>query len=359
MKDFVKSTKFKVSLLCLGMVIIGVGIGMFINNEKTIPTLEDGSEVIAEIDGKQFTADDLFDQLKNQGGETVLTNMVDEYIASIELEDTSEADDYADSYLTSLKSQYETYGEDFATALASAGYDNENDFKKLVAKDKLKQLVAEKFIKQNKNNKYFSQKDIKKYYDESITGSMNARYILIKPDVTDGMTDDEKNAAEDKALATANEVIEKLKDGEDFADLAKEYSDDTTTASEGGLYNGFTKSDVVEEFWNSVENLKDGKYTTSPVKSSYGYFVISRISQEDKPSLEDSNDEIMTALLSKLETSDTDTTSKAWIEIRKNYNLNIIDSNIKKTYDETIKTLNSKKATANANNTTTNTNTAK
>lgn len=342
MKDFVKSTNFKVSLLCLGMVIIGVGIGMLINNEKTIPTLEDGSEVIAEVDGKQFTADDLFSQLKDQGGESVLTNMIDEYIASVELEDTKEADDYAASYLANLKSQYESYGEDFATALTNAGYKNEDEFKKIVAKDRLKQLVAEKFIKENKDNKYFSQKEIKKYYDENITGEMTARYILIKPDTTDTMTDAEKTEAEEKALETANEVIEKLKDGDDFADLAKEYSDDTTTASEGGLFSGFTKSDVVEEFWNAVDNLKDGKYTTSPVKSSYGYFIISRISQEDKPSLEDSKDKIMTALLSELETSDTNITSKAWVQIRKNYNLNIVDSNIKKAYDTTVKSLNKK-----------------
>ena len=335
MKDFVKSTNFKISLLCLGMVVIGVGIGMVINNSKIIPALADGTEVIAEIDGKQFTADDLYSKLKEQGGETVLTNLIDEYILGKEITDTTEADKYAASYIENLKSQYKSYGEDFAKALANAGYDTEDEFKKLVALDYSKKSVAENYLKEN----HFSDKEIEEYYNKNIEGAMNVRYVLITPkevaaDAKDADTLKKENEAD--ALATANEVIQKLKDGEDFADLAKEYSDDSTTASEGGLLSGFNKSDVVEEFWNAATDLEDGKYTNSPVKSSYGYFVILRVSQDEKPSLEDSKDDVLSALVADLETKDSDITTKAWADIRKSYNLNIVDSDIKKAYETTI-----------------------
>ncbi len=337
MKDFVKSTNFKISLLCLGMVVIGVGIGMIINNSKIIPALADGTEVIAEIDGKQFTADDLYSELKDQGGESVLTNLIDEYILSKEITDSTEADEYAASYIENLRSQYETYGEDFDAALTDAGYASEEDFATLVALDYSKKLVAESYLKEN----YFTDKEIEDYYDENIEGAMNVRYILITPEEVDEDDENYDTLTEENeaaALATANEVIQKLQDGEDFADLAEEYSDDSTTASEGGLYSGFTKDDVVEEFWTASTGLEDGKYTTSPVESSYGYFVILRVSQDDKPSLEDSKDEVLTALVTDLETADSDITTKAWVDIRKSYNLNIVDSDIKKSYEATIAT---------------------
>ncbi len=335
MKDFVKSTNFKISLLCLGMVVIGVGIGMVINNSKIIPALADGTEVIAEIDGKQFTADDLYSELKGQGGETVLTNLIDEYILSKEITDSKESDDYAASYIENLKSQYKSYGEDFTAALTNAGYETEDEFKKLVALDYSKKLVAENYLKDN----HFSDKEIEEYYNKNIEGAMNVRYVLITPDEVDKDADNADELTKENeaaALATANEVIQKLQDGEDFADLAKEYSDDSSTASEGGLYSGFTKDDVVEEFWNASTGLEDGKYTTEPVKSSYGYFVILRVSQDDKPSLEDSKDEVLTALVKELETNDSDITTKTWADIRKSYNLNIVDSDIKKAYEATI-----------------------
>jgi foldase protein PrsA len=341
MKDFVKSTNLKVSLLCLGMVVIGVGIGMLINNARIIPALADGSEVIAQIDGKKFTADDLYNKLKGQGGESVLTNMIDEYIVGKEIKDMKESNQYADSYIKNLKSQYQSYGENFQDALTKAGYATEADFAKLVAQDHAKKTVAEKYIKAH----YFKDDEIKDYYDKNIEGPMNVRYVLVTPDEVDKNDkehDKKTQENEAKALATANEVIKKLEEGKDFADLAKKYSDDSTTASQGGLYSGFSKKDVVEEFWNAAKDLKDGKYTTSPVKSSYGYFVILRINQDEKPSLKDSKDEVVSGLLADLEAKDSDITTKAWVEVRKSYNLNIVDNDIKKAYETTVKSYDKK-----------------
>ena len=166
---------------------------------------------------------------------------------------------------------------------------------------------------------------------------MNVHYILIQPETTDDMTDEEKKEAENAALEEAKSVIKKLKDGEDFEELAKEHSDDKTTAPDGGLYEGFEKDEVVEEFWNAAVNLKDGKYTTEPVKSVYGYFVILRDSQDEKPALEDLEDDIIDTLVNDKLAKDENLTVKAWVEVRKNYGLDIIDSDILDDYNKTIK----------------------
>lgn len=330
MKNKINQTRITVSLLCVGMIIVGIGIGLLIDRPKTIPSLENGEEVIVQLDGKDFTTNDLYLELKEQGGSSVLLSLIDKYIASKEIKDTDDANDYAKSYLTNLKTQYETYGYDFEAALKEAGYNSEDDFIKDVADDYLLTLAAQKYVKEN----MISENEINDYYKSDIVGSMHVRYILIAPEVTDGMSDEEKEEKEAAALAEANEIISKLKDGEDFATLASKHSDDATTASQGGLYNGFVKSDVVEEFWNASVSLEDNKYTTTPVESSYGYFVIQRIKQDEKPAIEDVKEEILTAVLEKKQTEDTDILSKAWIKMRKDYNMSIIDSELDESYNE-------------------------
>ena len=330
-----KEDKMSTILICVGMVVVGFGIGFITKQPRVVPKLESGKEVLVKVDGKDFTAEDLYEELKKQGGSTVMLNLVDEYIANTEIKDTKEALDYAESYVANLKAQYEMYNYNFEEALASAGYDTEKDLINAVAKDHLLTLVAEKYIKNNE----FSDNEIKDYYNSNIYGSMHVRYILIKPEHTDDMTAEQINEAEENAKKEAEEVIKKLDKGKKFEDLAKEHSDDASTASQGGLFDGFTKDEVVEEFWNASMNLKDGEYTTSPVKSSYGYFVIYRIKQDEKPKLEDVKDEILDAILKSKETEDSNIVSKTWVKIRKSYNLDIVDTDINSKYEETIKDL--------------------
>ena len=331
-----KNTKNESQLIpivtSVGLAIIGFGLGFLVNSPKTIPVLKNGEEVVAKIDGKNFTANDLYNKYKELDSANSLLKLVDSYIASVEVENTDEAQAYAESYLANIKAQYETYGYDFNEALTKAGYKSEKDFVSDVADDYLLTLTAEKYIKENE----ITEEEINNYYNTDITGEMHVRYILITPEVNDDMSDEEKAEAEATALAEANEVISKLKDGEDFAELASEHSDDASTSSQGGLFDGFVKSDVVEEFWNASVALEDGKYTTTPVESSYGYFVILRISQDEKPKVEDVKDEILESLLIKKSSEDENYIINAWIKIRKNYNLEIIDTEIEDKYESLI-----------------------
>ncbi|MEG1309692.1 MAG: peptidylprolyl isomerase, partial [Bacilli bacterium] len=306
-----------------------------INTTKQVPTTKNGDEVVAKVDGKKFTANDLYQELKKQNGQGVLVSQIDNFITEKETddEDKKEANDYADGYIENLKAQYESYKESFPDALAKAGFNSEEAFKKEVSKQHLTSIVAEGYVKENN----FKDNDIKKYYNDSIEGSMVVRYILIQPKTKEGMTPDETSAAEKEALKEANEVLAKLKKDGDFAELAKKHSDDATTASEGGLYSGFTKNEVVEEFWKAATALKDGKYTTEPVQSSYGYFIIKRVKQNEKPSLKDSKEDILDALLKKATAEDTNVLAKAWVNIRKKYNLNIVDTDIKNNYENVVK----------------------
>ena len=317
--------KLLLPLLCIGLAITGCG-------NKTIPTLENGEEVVAKVDGKDITANDLYSKLKEQGGTNVLVSLIDEFIANKEIKDDEEAKKYADAQITTLKAQYEAYNQDFDEVLTSYGYNNIDELKEEIALDYKKNKVAEDYIKST-----ITDKEINNYYKNDVFGAMNVRYILIKPETNDDMTTDEKTEAENNALKEAKEIIKKLNDGESFEELAKEHSDDASTASDGGLFEGFEKDEVVSEFWNASVALKDNEYTKEPVKSSYGYFVISRINQDKKPTLEKVRDDILTTLMNKKLAEDENLTVKAWIEIRKNYNLDIVDSDIASEYKKTTK----------------------
>ncbi len=301
-----------------------------------IPKLENGEEVIAELDGKSFSANELYDDLKNAYGTSFLVNMIDNYIADKEIETDDSAKEYANEELEGLKQQYELYQMDFETAMKDAGYQSEDELLDEIILQYKKDKVVENYAKEQ-----ISDDEVQEYYDENIFGEMTAKHILIKPETTSDMSEEEIAEKEEEALNKAKDLIDQLNDGADFDELAKENSDDTGTANEGGLLKDFTKvgeNSVVPEFWEAAYNLQDDEYTSEPVKSSYGYHIILKVSQNERPSLDDTKDDILDSLVNEKLQSDQNLSAKYWVEIRKKYKLNIIDSDLKKVYDDTVAT---------------------
>jgi foldase protein PrsA len=87
-------------------------------------------------------------------------------------------------------------------------------------------------------------------------------------------------SSEDKALRTkeealqrAKDVQQKLKNGEDFAKLAKEFSDDPGSKDTGGLYADADVSAWVPEFKKAAIEQTIGAIG-DPVATDFGYHVI-------------------------------------------------------------------------------------
>jgi len=135
--------------------------------------------------------------------------------------------------------------------------------------------------------------------------------------------------------------LDKVKDDKKleskFAELAKENSDDTATYSDGGTLKDITKKDVVEEFWKAASKLKNGKYTDKPVKTTYGYHVILRVSSTDVEKYDDIKDDVKIAYAENMLNNDTTVQTIKWDELRKKYKLSIKDDTIKEEYEDTIK----------------------
>jgi len=78
-----------------------------------------------------------------------------------------------------------------------------------------------------------------------------------------------------KSKEEADKIIAELNKGADFAKLAKEKSTGPS-GSQGGDLGWFTADKMVKPFSDAVMALEDGKYTTEPVKTQFGWHVILR-----------------------------------------------------------------------------------
>jgi hypothetical protein len=118
---------------------------------------------------------------------------------------------------------------------------------------------------------------------------VNARHILISfsPDVPQGQTappptDEEKAAAK----AKADEVMAALQNGEPFADVAKEFSNDTGSGAQGGELGWSSPDGYVEAFKDTVLNATLGEIV-GPVETEYGYHIIQVLGREVRPLTDD------------------------------------------------------------------------
>ena len=295
------------------------------------PKLSNGEEVIASVDGKDFTANELYDAMKDQYGTTVLIRLVDSYIANQEIESDDDAKVYAESLISQYKLSYKQAGRDFDQDLRSAGYDSEDEFKKELISEYKMNEVTKKYVKET-----VTDKEVEKYYKENISEELNVKHILITADFAEDATDAEKAEAETVAYNKAVDLINMLDQGADFEQLAKDNSKDPGSASNGGVVNNVTKEGYVPEFYNAAYELEEGEYTSTPVKSKYGYHIIMLVKKNEKEPLENLKDTIKDSIVEEKLQSDQNLQTTTWDKIRSKYNISINDTNIKNAYKSSI-----------------------
>ncbi len=100
-------------------------------------------------------------------------------------------------------------------------------------------------------------------------------------------------------LATAEDILQQLKDGGDFGDLARELSIDTGSGANGGDLGWFGRGMMIPEFEDAAFGGKIGEIV-GPVETQYGFHIIQVLGHEDRPADANALDNLVFTALTEL-----------------------------------------------------------
>lgn len=285
-----------------------------------IAKLEDGTEPVAEIDGMILTADELYENMKEIYSISALLDKIDNKILEEKYPETEEMNDELQSEAENYYNVYEQYqGISKEEFLSNNGFSSEKAFIEYLRLQYRRSKYAEDYVKS-----LVTESEINKFYEDEVYGDINTKHILVKVDSS--ATDEEQKEAED----LAKEIISKLDEGKTFDEVKEEYKDQITYEELGyKSYNANLESAYMEE----MQKLEDNSYSKTPVKTSYGYHVVYRIDQKEKPALDDIKDEVIESIASKKSSEDTNLSYIALDKMRKDAGLKFSDTVLEKKYE--------------------------
>lgn len=213
----------------------------------------DDKTAVATVNGTDITKAQLYDKLVEAGGESTLQNLITTTLVDQEAKkaNITVTDDDINAEIEDLKTQFG--GEDaLNSALAQSSMTLDDLKKQMPLQVEIRKILEPKAE--------VTDEEISAYYEEN-KATLN---------------DVEQVRASHILVATKEEadtIVQQLKDGADFAALAKEKSTDTASKESGGDLDFFTREDMVAEFTDAAFKLKVGE-TSGAVKSDFGYHII-------------------------------------------------------------------------------------
>ncbi len=248
MSAFMKNNKLSI---IFGVIVLGLLLMFATAFTKT--------ETAASVNGEKITKEELDTKLTEMYGPDILDSLITNKVIEMEAakKKVKVTGNEIDEELAKLQ---ESYGgeEAFAAAL------EQNQ----VSMDKIREdievyLLAEKMIGASID---VSEEEMKTYFEENKDSfdqkeQVKASHILVEDE------------------ATAKKVKEELDNGKDFAELAKEYSTDTSNADKGGDLGYFGKGEMAEEFENAAFALEISAIS-EPVKTEFGYHIIKLVDKK-------------------------------------------------------------------------------
>ncbi len=304
------------------------------------PKIKNGEEIIAQINGKKYTADELYEELKGQYGYNTVINWIDKEIADSEVETTEEAEQYAEEGLEFYSQYASMYGMsliEFVTSqVGMTGVANEEDVKNAIINQyKMNQAI------ENVVASKVSKKEVQDYYDENYKTVYTYHEILI--------TDDDD--ADDKIDSIKKEL--KGKKGDELVEAFKEQAKKNsvaTDAADGGLVSKATKNNVPDKVWSELKDMDDNEYTTTPIETDSGIYFILRISKAKGQDLEKVDDEIRHLIANDKLNADEFLRYDILTELRNKYKIVFIDNDMKTSYNNFLNDIdNAKKEASNSN----------
>lgn len=215
---------------------------------------------------------------------------------------------------------------------------NANQMKQLYYDDAMISAYIDKKVQD------LSDEDVLNYIKSNSTNSENldlnsyeTNHVLFKTTSDSGTALSDEEKANKKAQAEA--VLQRVKNGEDIATIAKDLSEDTGTKDNGGSYTVYMDGQTDDKYASAVKSMQVGDVVL--VESSYGYHVIklASITENGRAKSEYDRENLVNENINKISTD-------------RNFKVN--EDNLKKA----VKQINGKSSTDSDNTTTNDTTTS-
>lgn len=191
-----------------------------------------------------------------------------------------------DSIQNELKAIYTMFGgkPNFEEQLAKRG-ETLDDVKKQIEENLILQKYFDTVVYKDVN---VTEEELRDAYEKGSTATV--QHILL---LTQGKSEEEKAAIYKKM----EEILKRAKAGEDFGELAKEFSEDPGSKNRGGLYEDFPRGQMVKEFEEAAFNLPVGSISDI-IETEYGYHIMKILNRKkDERPYEKAKEDIRNALL--------------------------------------------------------------
>jgi parvulin-like peptidyl-prolyl isomerase len=317
-------SKFLVNRVWFVSLLLGAALLVALGCEPAEPeaNVESGAKKVATFEGGEVTQGE-FEEFAQQSGfgevpkdspqyeqavQQIMPQLVGIEIAKTYAQEKgiTVSDAEVDRELTKIKKQVgqqaRASGQDLSNQEAYEQALKQNDITEdQLRKDIRENLPIQEVQKRVAGDAQPSEEEVQKFYDENKAAQFTnpaqrcMRHILFNKD--------QKEKAE--------EVKEQLQNGGDFAELAKENSQDPGSAEQGGDLGCLGKGETVPEFEKAAFSAEQGEIV-GPVETEFGYHLIevTEVRSEETRTLE----EVEPQIRDQLAATQRDEEFQAWIE---------------------------------------------
>jgi len=260
------------------------GLGLVLGAGSAAATVV--NKVLATVDGEPITLHDLKQfvarnirgkQLSGQLDETqVLEALITEKLVQREASAKGVVvrDEDVDRYMETIKERNKIDDQQLAQALANQGL-TMDAYRAQIREDIQRQQLIGREIRGKVS---VTPEEVQRYYEAhrdeySTPERVQVAHIFFR---VDPPTSGDAAAA---AMAKATMVHEQLEKGADFADLARQYSEDGS-GKDGGSLGWFKQGELLEDIDKPARGLEVGQYS-KPVRTGAGVHIIKVEARED------------------------------------------------------------------------------
>ncbi len=215
----------------------------------------------------------------------------------------------------------------------NAAYDlglDEDESLKSELDDQKGKLLGNKYFERIIVDKLISEEDIKASFEKQ-KEEVKASHILLS---FKGASRSKATRTKEESKKLAEELILKIKSGQELSDLAQEYSDDPSAKKNKGDLGYFSWGKMVGKFQDAAFSMQPGDIS-EPVLTNYGYHIIKVEDRRTNPKFkEDDFEKQKFQIKRKMYSTFQDTGRKMWEanteKLKEDKDFKILDENIEK-----------------------------